>query len=152
MSGLITVEDYNSTLLNYTGLFWYEIDCNKLWEIGLQSDEFYYDWIRVVKNGNNFDLYGIHGFPLWTGGLRTYGLSGSGASYNPPHLTLQVFGDEEDKGKAYLEMGLNHFDSGEVTTHFFAMEGIILDNNILKPKLLQIGRFLVFLQRDYYQG
>lgn len=140
MSGLITVEDYNSALLNYTGLFWYEIDCNKLWESGLQSDEFYYDWIRVVKDGNTFYLYGVHGFPLWTGGVRTYGLSGSGGSTTPtPHLNLSVFEDEEDKGKCYLEMGINHFDSGEVTTHFFAMEGIILNNNLFvkTPKTFQ---------------
>lgn len=140
MSGLITVEDYNSTLLNYTGLFWYEIDCNKLWEIGLQSDEFYYDWIRVVKNGNNFKLYGIHGFPLWTGGMRTYGLNSSGGSYNPPYITLGVYGDREDKGKCYLEMGLNHFDSGEVTGHFYSMEGFLLNNNLFvkTPKTFQI--------------
>ena len=139
MSGLITVEDYNSTLINFTGLFWYEIDCNKLWESGLQSDEFYYDWIRVVKDGGTFHLYGVHGFPLWTGGLRTYGLSGSGGSYNPPHLTLSVFEDAEDKGRCYLEMGINHFDSGEVTTHFFSMEGTLLDNNLFvkTPKTFQ---------------
>ncbi len=68
MSGLITVEDYNSTLLNYTGLFWYEIDCNKLWEIGLQSDEFYYDWIRVVKMEIHSIYMGFMVFPYGLGG------------------------------------------------------------------------------------
>ena len=139
MSGLITVEDYNSALLNYTGLFWYEIDCNKLWESGLHSDEFYYDWIRVVKDGIFFHLYGIYGFPLWTGGERYEGLNGMGSGSNPKHIIISVSEDREDKGKLYLEMGLNHFDSGEVTSYFFSMEGTLLDNNLIvkTPKTFQ---------------
>lgn len=108
MTGLITVEDYNSALLNYTGIFWYIVDLDSIWDI-TEDNEIYLDNIKITRNGGNVDIYAFD-HPLFTGGVNYGTDKGGGWSANPSRVSIDVPDWLTVKGKIYLEMGINSFD------------------------------------------
>ena len=100
MTGLITVEDYNSAVMTFKDSFFYAIDGNIVNELLEDNDEFYYDFIRIKKGSSKVEVYVES--PFWTGGIFAEGINELDIDYhyNWPGVEL-VFPEDS---KLYLEM------------------------------------------------
>lgn len=113
MTSLITVEDYNSLLLNYQGVFNYRVDCNIIRDYA-DEDEFVIDgFLHFVNTGDRSEGYLRYNVdvnnPLFTGGIFGFGVVAVRYYSNTDKLWVVLNTNNDDLGYFHLEMCTEDF-------------------------------------------
>ena len=120
MSGLITVEDYNSALLNYQGVFSYRIDCNIIKDYADENEFIIDGFLHFVNNGDRSQGYLRYyvdvNNPLWTGGYQSNNLRAIRYGY-PVVGKLWVVLNTNNDDWGYFELEMCTEEFGERYEH-----------------------------------
>lgn len=154
MSGLITVEDYNSALLNYKDVFLYYVDCNYIKDLGFPNNLIidFFELEKIFESEQIVRYQVTVNSPIWTGGVVNNGMSNITFDYEDFLIYLRPY--EENVGRFGVELSLlynGNIERYKLPNSRFLFKTFFVETHFFMgtPKTFS---FDTQGRSDYYQG